>query len=326
MIARFDPQWTVWERDLPLRYLVAWENEDGEPELWAKAVGVEGLFADPVPLRREVLTLRGCEPTDALDIAAADAAHEAFGLFSEWGRPLGRCRRVDGLYRARPGPAKTPVTLVGCEPAGLLRTLRRPRSWDTAVAELLVLDRAGRAMTRRRVSLAIDRVRPSVLKAALVDVTFADCFDPPPTAARSVWQAWYEGVPVEPNQWARFSTPGRDEWLDLTFPARTKAQTDTTGGTYHLDGRFVTDMPGLHCAMAEALVGPGGYFGREWMAFKDCLAGSFGVAPPFTLVWQDADVARHALADAYGDPGERHNYFDEIVALLRGYGATVVLQ
>ncbi|MFE1764845.1 hypothetical protein ACFW81_11575 [Streptomyces angustmyceticus] len=30
---------------------------------------------------------------------------------------------------------------------------------------------------------------------------------------------------------------------------------DRSGGTYSLDGRFVTDVPGLHCAMAEALVG-----------------------------------------------------------------------
>jgi hypothetical protein len=99
-----------------------------------------------------------------------------------------------------------------------------------------------------------------------------------------------------------------------------------SGSTYHLDGRFVTDMPGLHCAMAEALVGPGGYFGCEWMAFKDCLAGGFGIALPFTLVWHDSDVARQALADAYGDPEEQHNYFEEIVDLLRRYGATVVLE
>ena len=78
--------------------------------------------------------------------------------------------------------------------------------------------------------------------------------------------------------------------------------------------------------MAEALVGPGGYFGREWMAFKDCLAGGFGIALPFPLVWHDADIARRALADAYGDPDEHHNYFDEIVDLLRCHAATVVLE
>ncbi|MER6694301.1 barstar family protein [Streptomyces minutiscleroticus] len=42
---------------------------------------------------------------------------------------------------------------------------------------------------------------------------------------------------------------------------------------YHLDGRFVTDVPGLHCAIAEALLGPGRYFGREQNAFEDCLCG-----------------------------------------------------
>ncbi|WP_031170581.1 hypothetical protein [Streptosporangium roseum] len=38
---------------------------------------------------------------------------------------------------------------------------------------------------------------------------------------------------------------------------------DRPGGVHHLDGRFVTDMPGLHCAMDEALVGPGGDVGRS---------------------------------------------------------------
>jgi hypothetical protein len=381
--------WAAWDRDFPLRFLMVWENEEGEQELWAKAAGAEGLFADPVPLPREVLTLRGCEPDGLLrDALASGASLEQAGLgglcvevwdticpvewwgladialiaqrpgadpslvdivvgagveepdrrhqplpesprfvlFNDWGRPAGRCQRVDGLYRSRAERSMTPVTLIGCEPAGLMSTLRRPRSWETAWAELLVLDQAGRAMTQRRISLAIDQVRPSVLGGALVDVTFADCFEPSPTAARPIWRAWHEGVPTEPNRWARFPTAGRREWLDLTFPAHAKGQADVSGGTYHLDGRFVTDMPGLHCAMAEALIGPGGYFGREWMAFKDCLAGGFGIALPFTLVWHDSEVARQALADAYGAPEEHHNYFEEIVDLLRCFGVTVVLE
>jgi hypothetical protein len=101
---------------------------------------------------------------------------------------------------------------------------------------------------------------------------------------------------------------------------------DRSGGVHHLDGTFVTDVPGLHCAMAEALVGPGGYFGREWNAFKDCLSGGFGVSPPFTLIWHDADVARQALAGVVSDPGEGLSYFEDIVRLLTRYGAVVELQ
>lgn len=86
---------------------------------------------------------------------------------------------------------------------------------------------------------------------------------------------------------------------------------DRPGGTHHLEGRFVTDVPGLHRAMAEALVGPGGYFCREWNAFKDCLGGGFGMTLPFTLIWHDADVARRALAGVVSDPDEGFSNFEE---------------
>jgi len=48
-------------------------------------------------------------------------------------------------------------------------------------------------------------------------------------------------------------------------------------GTRPKDSAEVTDEPGLHLAMSEALAGPGGCFGREYMAFKDCLDGGWGV-------------------------------------------------
>ncbi|MFB0630927.1 barstar family protein, partial [Streptomyces sp. AB3(2024)] len=70
----------------------------------------------------------------------------------------------------------------------------------------------------------------------------------------------------------------------------------------------------------------GRYLGREWNAFKDCLIGGFGVAPPFTLTWHDSQIARRALADVVEDPEGRLSYFEEIVQLLERRGVTVVLQ
>ncbi|MFF1918301.1 barstar family protein [Streptomyces sp. NPDC058239] len=72
--------------------------------------------------------------------------------------------------------------------------------------------------------------------------------------------------------------------------------------------------------------GPGGYFGREWNAFKDCLGGGFGVALPFTLIWHHSDVARQALAGVVSDPDEGLSYFEDIIRLLNRCGVTVVLQ
>jgi hypothetical protein len=193
--------------------------------------------------------------------------------------------------------------------------------------QLWALDGHGEVMYRHNVHLRIETTRPSVLGGALIDITLADGGDDRPSlSARPIWETWYRGVPTARNTWAPYSAQGRSEWLELTATRMGGQRPDRSGGVHHLDGTFVTDVPGLHCAMAEALVGPGGYFGREWNAFKDCLSGGFGVSPPFTLIWHDADVARQALADVVSDPGEGLSYFEDIVRLLTRYGAAVVLQ
>ncbi|MFE2538640.1 barstar family protein [Actinacidiphila glaucinigra] len=51
-----------------------------------------------------------------------------------------------------------------------------------------------------------------------------------------------------------------------------------------LDGRRVTDEPGLHLVLGEAVNGPGGYVGCNADAPADCLRGGFGVTAPFALV------------------------------------------
>ncbi|MET9879753.1 barstar family protein [Actinacidiphila glaucinigra] len=237
---------------------------------------------------------------------------------------------MDGLFKPKTDPAPVPMELIGCEPAEpLLAALRRPRPRERDWASLLVLDRHGAVMASRTVGLAITGARPSVLGGTLVDIALTDGGDDRPSpAARPIWEQWYQGAPAEPNMWAPYDSQGRAAWLDLTtrawrVPVR---RPDQLGGEHHLDGRFATDVPGLHCAIAEALLGPGSYFGREWNAFRDCLRGGFGVAPPFTLVWHHSDVARHALADVVEDPQGQLSYFEDIVQLLERRGVTVVLR
>lgn len=60
-------------------------------------------------------------------------------------------------------------------------------------------------------------------------------------------------------------------------------------------------------------------------AFRDCLCGGFGVTAPFTLVWHDAAVARRAPDGAASEPDGLLSYVEEIVQVLDGAGATVVL-
>lgn len=381
----------VWDRMFPVRYLLVREDADGGEELWGRCAGVEGLFVDPAPPPREVLTLRGCDPSGALHDAVArtgraprllgdvcvevwdgqrpvqwwnlvDAvviAHrpnradpaladvivgagvqvdwpgatpaaprfELFGGTTADARPVGRCLSVDGLFARRADSPKAPVQLIGCEPAApLLAALRGPRRWERDWARLCALDRDGRVMHCIGVRLDVLRTRPSVLEGALIDITFADGADRPPLLARPMWETWYQGIPDTLNLWAPYPARGRSAWLDLARSTLATGRRDRSGGVYHLDGRFVTDKPGLYCAMGEALVGPGGYFGWGWDAFADCLCGGFGLIPPFTLIWHDADVARHALADAVLDPDTGLSYFEEVLHLLESSGVTVVLR
>ncbi|MER5948870.1 barstar family protein [Streptomyces sp. NPDC001904] len=242
--------------------------------------------------------------------------------------PVGRCLAVDGLFATRDAPAPTPLTLIGCEPAEpLLAVLRRPRKWERAWAGLWALDRTGRVMYRHPVGLRIETARPSVLGGILLDIELADGGDDrPPLSARHVWETWWRGVPVTRNRWAPLSAEARSQWLDLTAVGMSGQGPDRSGGVHHLDGTYVTDAPGLHCALGEALAGPGGYYGREWNAFRDCLHGGFGVTAPFTLVWRHADVARRALAQDIWDPERGLSYFEEIVQVLEAFGVTVVLR
>ncbi|MFD1313521.1 barstar family protein [Streptomyces kaempferi] len=73
-----------WERDFPVRYLLVREDIDGEEEcvLWGRCAEVEGLFMDPPPLPREVLTLRGCL-RESLLVQAVAASAEAVRLLGD---------------------------------------------------------------------------------------------------------------------------------------------------------------------------------------------------------------------------------------------------
>jgi RNAse (barnase) inhibitor barstar len=96
------------------------------------------------------------------------------------------------------------------------------------------------------------------------------------------------------------------------------------GGTYHLDGRFVTDVEGFYCAIGEAINGPGGYFGWNLDALDDCLSGGFGVHPPFRLAWHDSAVAREHLVDGYDHRRmEPAVTFDYLIDLLTSNGVEV---
>ncbi|GAB2860987.1 GNAT family N-acetyltransferase [Lentzea nigeriaca] len=280
------------------------------------------------------LVVHGTVPNGSLvDVVATAAARlvdegPAFGsvprhVLTQEGLRVGSFVAADGFPRPWQGHEWPPVTLVGVDRADL-NGLQRRAHMIAGGERLQALDRYGRIMTDLPIEIEVSSVSPSALGDGLFDVVLdqSSCDSPPQwrdrpaPSARAVWDLWREGVPAERNLWSRFDTGGRTAWADLTFPARETFGTDAVGGTYHLDGRHTTDVPGLHLALSEALVGPGGYFGREFNGFKDCLCGGWGVKPGFTLIWNDAQVAHDAI----------RVYFQDILKLLRRFGVTVELK
>ncbi|MGW4807492.1 barstar family protein [Kitasatospora sp. NPDC004272] len=96
-----------------------------------------------------------------------------------------------------------------------------------------------------------------------------------------------------------------------------------SGGEYHLAGAGLRDGPGLHCAIGEALLGPGGYYGREWNGLRDCLGGGFGLVPPFTLHWHGFAATERELAGE-GGPAAGSGYPEELAREMERHGVTVV--
>lgn len=117
--------WT-WERDRPLKYVLAEEEWDDEPTVWARCAEADGFFVEPAPHRKR-LTLVGCAPTGRLLKAAEHARHRpgepvglgALGLIVDFTVP-GADPEKDpyGGYRDDHWELLAPV-LTGCAPSGL---------------------------------------------------------------------------------------------------------------------------------------------------------------------------------------------------------------
>ncbi len=243
------------------------------------------------------------------------------------GGSFGRCGRVAGLYGARPDPARRPVRLIGCEPSPELRHRMVHRRHGGDSLQLWLLDRTGRpAPVREHIAVDVDECRPSTLGGALIDVTLKGGLFrrlPFPPAVRPVWEAWYEGPPAVRNAWARFPAEGRSEWLRFTEVC---PGPEEPGTVCELDGRYVTDVPGLHCAIGEAVGGPGYAWHQCWNALRGCQCRGEAPRAPFTLVWHHADVARQALAGVGVDRDGEVDYFEAVVPFLERLGVTVVLR
>ncbi|MET7896988.1 barstar family protein [Streptomyces mirabilis] len=97
------------------------------------------------------------------------------------------------------------------------------------------------------------------------------------------------------------------------------------GHAYELDGRHITDEPGLYLALGEAVNGPGGYFGGCLDALVDCRPGNFGYTAPATLLWRDAATAREHLPRLLTPEGEQYDLVALVLEVLTKGGMHVTL-
>lgn len=221
-----------------------------------------------------------------------------------------------------PERAEPPLVLRGLAPGDALRrallTATR-RSLDLGEAVLKVRDDRGEPFAELILWVTVGAWRPSPRGADLIDLELEGKLSTPlPEQARPLWEHWLAGPPQTPGAWAALDTRQRWAWLDhVRGRASLRAHEDRPPGhPYELDGRHVTDVPGLYLALGETVNGPGGYFGGSLDALDDCLGGTFGRTAPATLLWRNAATAREHLSRVLTPDGEPYDLFTEALDVL----------
>ena len=187
-------------------------------------------------------------------------------------------------------------------PGGALR-----RRWVSASIYSVAEDGTAVRVTGSCLHASVTAVSASPLGEGLLDVTFdAPVTDPMPCGASRIWELWRACHPATPGLWAEYDSSLRHQWSGAALAHHPSGTPDKAAGTtYQLDGHNVTDLEGFYCAIGEAINGPGGYFGWNGAALRDCLSGGWGAARPFRLIWHDAAVARAHLAADFDQVHQR---------------------
>ncbi|WSQ09505.1 barstar family protein [Streptomyces sp. NBC_01231] len=244
-------------------------------------------------------------------------------------RWLGSCREFARVLP--PEQVAPPLILRGLAQgdqlrAALMKGTRRALDLEEAVLE--IRDDQGEPLTERLLWTKVSAWRPSSYGTDLIDLELdGERFTPVPEYARPIWERWLAGPPDTLGAWSGLDTRRRGAWHDLVRErACRRAHRDRPADhAYELDGRHITDEPGLYLALGEAVNGPGGYFGGCLAALDDCLGGAFGYTAPATLLWRDAAIAREYLSQTLTPDGRPYDLFTEVLDVLAEGGIHVTL-
>lgn len=244
-------------------------------------------------------------------------------------RWLGSCREFALVLP--PEREAAPLVLRGLVPGERLRAALMKgtrRALDLAEVAVEVHDDQGELLTERLLWTEVNAWRPSAHGTDLIDLELdGEHFTPVPAYARPIWERWFAGPPDTPGAWADLDTRRRWAWLDLVqeLGCRRARPTRPPGHAYELDGRHITDEPGLYLALGEAVNGPGGYFGGCLSALDECLGGDFGHTAPARLLWRNASTAREHLSRTLTPTGRPYDLFAEVLDALDEGGMRVTL-
>jgi hypothetical protein len=269
------------------------------------------------PLRTDSLVLTGLD-----DYEGPPEGHRGRVRVHDGHRWLGSCREFTRVLP--PERSAPPLVLRGLAQGDRLRAALMKgtrRALDLEQAALEIQDDQGEPLTERLLWARVSDWRPSSFGTDRIDLELdGELFTPVPAYALPIWERWFAGPPDTRGAWAGLDTRRRGAWLDLVREraCRPTRRDRPAGHAYVLDGRHVTDEPGLYLALGEAVNGPGGYFGGCLAAVDECLGGTFGYTAPSTLLWQDAAIARRHLSRALRPNGEPYDLFAEVLDVLEG--------
>ncbi|WP_043664997.1 barstar family protein [Streptomyces xylophagus] len=328
-------------------------TETAHGQVWGVCDAVEGLFGEPsgglgsnrVWLVRDDETLEPWPLEDTESVGRLRCADSLIltGLDDYEGPPegyrgpvrvhnerqwLGSCREFARILpQERVAP---PLVLRGLAQGDALRAAlskNTRRSLNLEEAALEIRDDHGELLTDRLLNARVRAWRPSSYGADLIDLELdGELFEPVPDYARTIWKRWLAGPPISFGAWAGLDTRHRWVWLDLVQERgfRRSRGDRPAGHAYELDGRHVTDVPGLYLALGEAVNGPGGYFGGCLAAVDDCLRGTFGYTAPATLLWRNAATAHEYLSHVLTPAGRPYDLFAEALDTLAEGGVRVL--
>ncbi|KAF0847343.1 barstar family protein [Nocardia caishijiensis] len=198
-----------------------------------------------------------------------------------------------------------------------VESMRRPA--DLGDLDLDVLDEAGNTIGRYWVgAVALTDAEdhgPSFSMTGWVSRL-------PHRSADAAWDRLRRGRLTLAGQWVGLTQAEREGWLEVAMRYERHLPPKPPPCVITVNGGDITDLAGFYCAIGEAANGPGGYFGANFMALRECARDR----PGLTVRWRDSDASARHLDTVVETLAGPMTWMELAVSTLRDAGATVVLE